>query len=127
MYATYRTLSKKEEVDTDLLKNVVKITGMDQKKGLIENNRVCVIDIYADWCGPCKQIAPAYAQMAKKYNQVKACVLCKENIDDGFTDRQSVTGVPTFVFFKSGKYVTNIVGCDLEQVEQTILGLIKPE
>lgn len=127
MYATYRTLSSNTDTDTELLKNVVKITSVSQKEGIINTNRVCVIDIYADWCGPCKQIAPEYAKLAKKYNQDKACILCKENIDDGLIERTSITGVPTFLFFKSGKFVNKIVGCDMEQVESLILQLIKPE
>jgi len=83
MYATYKNLSKETTVDQSLLDHVTPIKSIEQKESIIKLNNIVVLDVYADWCGPCKVIAPKYAELAKKYNQVNACMLCKENIDFG--------------------------------------------
>ena len=125
MYATYKNLSKETTVDQSLLDHVTPIKSIEQKESIIKLNNIVVLDIYADWCGPCKVIAPKYAELAKKYNQVNACMLCKENIDYGMTDKSRITAVPTFLFFKGGKFVDTIIGCDMNKIESKILELSK--
>jgi len=103
--------------------SVVEIQNLEHKKHLISNNRVCVVKIHADWCQPCKQIAPRYNQIANKYSGPGLCCLSQENSELGISN---VRGVPTFQFFKEGRYLNNdIVGADISLVEKRIMELLQ--
>ena len=101
---------------------VIDIQNLEHKKNFINNNKVCVVKIHADWCQPCKLIAPKYAQMAQKYNRPGVCALISENSDLNISN---VKGVPTHQFFKNGQYINaDIVGADISSVEKRIIELL---
>jgi len=101
---------------------VVEVQSLEHKKHFINNNQVCVVKVHADWCQPCKAIAPRYAQMAQKYNRPGVCVLIAENADLNISN---VKGVPTHQFFKNGQYINaDIVGADIAAVEKRIIELL---
>lgn len=66
-----------------------------------------VADFYADWCGPCKAIAPSYEKLAEKYSVPGYLAFAKVNVDNvqQVAAQYSVTAMPTFMFFKEGKQV----------------------
>ncbi|PJC37519.1 thioredoxin [Candidatus Peregrinibacteria bacterium CG_4_9_14_0_2_um_filter_53_11] len=69
-----------------------------------------VIDMYADWCGPCKMMAPIYDELAAKHEgKVK---MGKLNVDENNQTPEmfGVTGIPTIVFLKDGQPVGQVVG-----------------
>jgi thioredoxin 1 len=69
-----------------------------------------VVDFYADWCGPCKALAPIMDDLADKY-EGKAKI-CKLNIDDHrkLALNYKVMSIPTMFFFKDGEVKERIVG-----------------
>jgi thioredoxin 1 len=87
-----------------------------------ENTGLIVIDFYADWCGPCKMIAPKYAKLAEKYQNVQ---FYKLNSDNGDTANVvtacEITSLPTFCFFKGGKYVTKLIGANDAKLEKILM------
>lgn len=66
-----------------------------------------VADFYADWCGPCKAIAPSYEQLAKKHSLPDYLAFTKVNVDNvqQVAAEYGVSAMPTFMFFKNGKQV----------------------
>ena len=62
----------------------------------IPMNKKVIIDFYADWCGPCKRIAPEFEKLAEKYTDV---VFLKVNVDNSekLSEFYSVSALPTFV------------------------------
>lgn len=66
-----------------------------------------VTDFYADWCGPCKQIAPMYEQFAKASSVPGYLAFAKVNVDNNreVAAQYGVSAMPTFMFFKNGKQV----------------------
>jgi len=87
-----------------------------------------VIDFFANWCGPCKQIAPFYAKLEEKYPNVG---FYKLNSDNEATS--SVIGVceistlPTFSFFYGGRYINKFIGANEVALENMIQQqLMKP-
>lgn len=76
-------------------------------QSLLSSNMYVVADFYADWCGPCKQIAPLYEQFAKQSSVPGYLAFAKVNVDhNGQTAAQyGVSAMPTFMFFKNGKQV----------------------
>ncbi len=69
-----------------------------------------LVDFYADWCGPCKMMAPLVEKMAQKYEgRMK---IGKLNVEDSMEVAQKyrVMNIPTFIFFKGGEAVEVHVG-----------------
>ncbi|KFH46966.1 Thioredoxin-like protein [Hapsidospora chrysogenum ATCC 11550] len=83
------------------------ITSTDQLSSLLSSNTYVAVDFYADWCPPCKTIAPIYAQLAAKHALDGKLAFAKVNVDhvQDAAQQYRVTAMPTFLFFKEGKQV----------------------
>jgi thioredoxin 1 len=83
-----------ESFDTDVLK----------AKGAV------LVDFWAEWCGPCKAIAPALEEIGREY--AGKLTIAKVNIDDNpmTPNAYQVRGIPTLILFKDGKPVDTKVG-----------------
>lgn len=69
-----------------------------------------VIDFYADWCGPCKMIAPVFEELSKEFEG--KVEFFKVNIDKATAtaEKFGVMSIPTLIYFKDGKNVDQSVG-----------------
>ena len=65
-----------------------------------------LVDVYADWCGPCKKMTPTVEKLSQDYN------VCKMNMDDGMDlcKQYNISAIPAFLFFKNGELVETKVG-----------------
>ena len=84
-------------------------TDMNFKRSFRSGHAV-LVDFYADWCGPCKMMAPVIDELAKEYEgKVK---IGKLNVDDNpETARQyRVMTIPTLIIYKNGGLVDTVVG-----------------
>lgn len=74
-----------------------------------EYNGLVVIDLYADWCGPCKMLAPVIHELENEYTDVK---FCKVNVDEEgeLADAFKVTSIPMVAFVKNNTFVDVSVG-----------------
>ena len=71
--------------------------------------KLVVVDFAAEWCGPCKRLAPQLEELAK--NTPKALFYKVDVDENGDTaEKYEVTGMPTIIFFKNGKKVATVVG-----------------
>ena len=92
------------------MSNVKKVTTDTFRKDVIESDKPVVVDFWAEWCGPCKQIGPALEQIADELGgQV---TVAKVNIDDSpmTPSKLGVKGIPTLMLFKDGQMTSMKVG-----------------
>ena len=71
---------------------------------------VVVVDFYADWCGPCKMMAPVFEEAQAAYEG--RAVLAKLNVDESreIAIENKIMGVPTLLFFKDGQIADRVSG-----------------
>ncbi|ROW16474.1 hypothetical protein VPNG_02902 [Cytospora leucostoma] len=75
---------------------------------------IVVADFYADWCGPCKMIAPTFESLAAKHTKPKRIAFAKINVDNqrDVASRHGVKAMPTFIIFKNGSAIETIQGAN---------------
>lgn len=87
-------------------------TEMHDKSGVV------LIDLWAEWCGPCKAMNPVIEELASEY--AGKAVIAKLNVDDNpdVPTKFNVRGIPTFLLFKNGELQDKIVGATSKKILQ---------
>ena len=77
---------------------------------VLQSELPVLVDFFAQWCGPCKMMAPLVEKMAEKYEGKMK--IGKLDVDDAMEIAQKyrVASIPTFIFFKNGEAVATFVG-----------------
>lgn len=88
---------------------VLKISNDNFKKEVLEETKTVLVDFYADWCGPCKMLAPVIEAAAKENESTK---FVKINVDEAqeLAMEYNIMSIPTLVVIKEGKEVNRVVG-----------------
>lgn len=74
------------------------------------NNGVSVVDFYADWCGPCKMMAPVIDELTTELKD--KAVVAKVNVDEeaNIAGQYGISSIPTLIYFKNGQEVDRVLG-----------------
>lgn len=85
-------------------------TDANFQKEALDSDIPVLVDFYADWCGPCKMVAPIVAELAEEYQGTVK--IGKLNVDDNptITEKYNVMSIPTLILFKNGSPVDTVVG-----------------
>lgn len=91
------------------MNNILKINKNDELNKVIQENKYVVLDFYADWCGPCKALAPIIQDLSKELGDV---TFIKIDVDHAQELRESfkISSIPTLVYFKNGQEVNKTFG-----------------
>lgn len=89
-----------------------------------EKDRLVVLDFWAEWCGPCRMLAPVLEEIGTDYPEV---AFGKVNVDEeaGLAQMFGIVSIPTLVFMKDGKIIKKSVGyLDADGLRAVLDGLI---
>ena len=90
--------------------NIINVTDASFEEEVLKAEGAVLVDYWAEWCGPCKMIAPVLEEVAKEYgDQLK---ICKLNIDENSDTppKFGIRGIPTLMLFKGGNVEATKVG-----------------
>ena len=88
----------------------VNITDENFDTEVLKSDKPIVVDFWAEWCGPCKQIAPTLEEISNEMSS--EVIIAKHNIDNepNTPTKYGVRGIPTMLLFKSGELKATKVG-----------------
>lgn len=88
----------------------VKVTDGNFDKEVINSDKKVIVDFWAEWCGPCRMVAPVVEDIAKEYS--KEVKVAKLNVDENQStaSRYGIMSIPTMLVFENGKLQDKLVG-----------------
>ena len=87
-----------------------RFTTADFEKDVLASELPVLVDFYADWCGPCKMMAPVVEQIAEKYEGKLKVGKCNIDEEDGLARQYRIMSIPTIKIFVKGEVAATIVG-----------------
>src|SRR3954469_3197674 len=89
---------------------VSEVSDSSFESDVLQANKPVLVDFWAEWCAPCRMLAPTVDAIAEKYADNARVV--KLNVDDNpaVSQRYGIKGIPTLILFKSGKEEERVVG-----------------
>jgi len=105
--------------------NIIHVTDSSFENDVLKADKPVILDFWAEWCGPCKMIAPILDEIAQEYKE--KLTVAKINIDDNQETPQKygVRGIPTLIIFNNGDVAATKVGAaSKSQLEAFIDGNI---
>ena len=99
---------------------VEKVNSQNFEEEVLKNEKLVLVDFYADWCGPCKMLSPIIDQIAEENTNIK---VVKVNVDESqdLAMKYQVMSIPTLVIIKEGKEINRSVGLvDKSQIENMV-------
>lgn len=77
---------------------------------VIKSDKPVLVDFWAEWCGPCRMIAPYIEEISKEFSEKALVVKCDVDSSPGVAAKYGIRNIPTVLFFKEGKIADKQVG-----------------
>ena len=89
---------------------VSSVSDASFEKDVLQSQKPVLVDFWAEWCAPCRMLAPTIDAIAEQFSETAGVV--KVNVDDNTAtaQRYGIKGIPTLILFSAGKEVERVVG-----------------
>jgi len=101
--------------------NISEVNDDNFQREVIDSSIPVLLDFGADWCAPCKMIAPFMEELAAEYK--KKIKICEVNVDTNkeISEKYQITAIPTLLFFKDGNIMSKQIGlCSKKELKEKI-------
>lgn len=98
----------------------IQLTDANFGETVLKASKPVLVDFFADWCGPCRMVAPVIEEMSKKYDGI---IVGKVDVDanPGVAGKYGVMSIPTVVLFDAGKEVARQVGFGGKEIYEEMI------
>lgn len=120
-------LNKKNEENQNEEKEVIgdmeilDVTSENFEEEVLKADKKVLVDFYAEWCGPCKMLAPIVEEVASENEDLKVVRINIDNEESIAMDYQ-IMSIPTLVLIKDGKEVDRVIGAVQKKVIENMIG-----
>ena len=85
-------------------------TDANFENDIIEKDKIVLVDLWAEWCGPCKMMEPVLVEIAEEYSDSIKVVKLNIDTNQKTPTKFNVMNIPTLLIFKEGKEVDRLIG-----------------
>ncbi|HEV7397902.1 MAG TPA: thioredoxin [Pyrinomonadaceae bacterium] len=96
--------------------HVSEVNDSTFEEDVLQSTKPVLVDFWAEWCGPCRALAPTLVSLAEKYGS--SATVLKLNVDDnpGISSQYKIMSIPTLILFSGGKEEERLVGAASAEV-----------
>ena len=111
--------------------HVVQLTSDNFDKEVSQFSGTVMVDFWAEWCGPCRMVAPIVDELSQSYDGKAKVGKLNTDLAPDIATRYGIRSIPTMLFFKNGQVVQQLVGAYpkskiVEKLEASISSLCRP-
>ena len=103
-----------------LLDRPVKVTEEDFQKSVLEADAPVLVDFWADWCQPCKIVAPVVDQLAREHTGRLLVGKVDADRAPSLSQKLAIRGIPTLILFRDGAEADRVVGADTQALGEMV-------
>lgn len=88
----------------------VEVNDSNFKEVVLKSDKLVIIDFWAEWCGPCRMVAPIIEEISEEYDGKVLVAKVDVDTNPGISSKLGIRNIPTVMFFKNGEMVDKQVG-----------------